>query len=82
MPVRAFLRNKCNCHAAFGFLGGREAEEAGSVNVGLYDRMCYECFYFCILISSDVDFHLERLALHWVKKYISQFGGDPDRVTV
>lgn len=46
---------------AFGFLGGREVQEANLGNLGLYDQ---------------------RLALEWVQKYISTFGGDPGKVII
>ncbi|KAI6026036.1 Alpha/Beta hydrolase protein [Pisolithus marmoratus] len=46
---------------AFGFLGGKEVQEAGLGNLGLYDQ---------------------RLALEWVQKYISTFGGNPEKVIV
>lgn len=45
----------------FGFLGGREVQEANLGNLGLYDQ---------------------RLALEWVQKYISTFGGDPGKVII
>lgn len=46
---------------AFGFLGGKEVQEAGLGNLGLYDQ---------------------RLALEWVQKYVSAFGGNPEKVIV
>ncbi|KAJ7443019.1 Alpha/Beta hydrolase protein, partial [Mycena latifolia] len=52
---------------AFGFLGGKEVDAAGISNLGLRDRKP------SYLMSS---------ALEWVKKHISAFGGDPDRVVI
>ncbi|KAF8993620.1 Alpha/Beta hydrolase protein [Cyathus striatus] len=46
---------------AFGFLGGKEAQENGAGNVGLKDQ---------------------RFAMQWIQKYIHNFGGDPERVTI
>ncbi|KAL4072141.1 Alpha/Beta hydrolase protein [Scleroderma citrinum] len=46
---------------SFGFLGGKEVQEAGLGNLGLYDQ---------------------RSALEWVQKYISTFGGDPEKVII
>ncbi|KAH9947437.1 Alpha/Beta hydrolase protein [Amylocystis lapponica] len=45
---------------AFGFLAGKEVQDAGLANIGLYDQ---------------------DLAFQWVQQYISEFGGDPSRVT-
>ena len=67
---------------AFGFLGGREVKEAGVANLGLYDRASYHPAYLTesswtsLLLWADT----ERLALRWVQKYISAFGGDPEKV--
>ncbi|KAF9529883.1 Alpha/Beta hydrolase protein [Crepidotus variabilis] len=46
---------------AFGFLGGKEIQEAGIGNAGFQDQV---------------------VALEWVQKYISEFGGDRERVTI
>ncbi|KIM54024.1 hypothetical protein SCLCIDRAFT_1222315 [Scleroderma citrinum Foug A] len=45
----------------FGFLGGKEVQQAGLGNLGLHDQ---------------------RMALEWVQKYISVFGGDPEKVII
>ncbi|KAI1844334.1 hypothetical protein JX265_010237 [Neoarthrinium moseri] len=47
--------------SAFGFLGGKEALDAGVTNIG---------------------FHDQRLALHWVNENIAAFGGSPNKVTI
>jgi hypothetical protein len=59
-------------------LGGSEALAAGSVNVGIYDRKQMD-FLLCDP-SFDTFWCLERAAFYWVKEYISQFGGDPNKV--
>jgi len=64
-------------HAAFGFLGGKEVQKAGLGNLGLYDREYTITAYGLAFIGQS-----ERLALEWVQKYISTFGGDPERVIV
>ena len=64
----------------FGFLGGKQVKEAGIGNLGLQDRTLGSLlvdFFFTIFF-----YHLERLALHWVQKHISAFGGDPTKVTL
>ncbi|KIM54010.1 hypothetical protein SCLCIDRAFT_137679 [Scleroderma citrinum Foug A] len=45
----------------FGFLGGKEVQQAGLGNLGLYNQ---------------------RMALEWVQKYISTFGGDREKVII
>ncbi|RPD65826.1 carotenoid ester lipase precursor [Lentinus tigrinus ALCF2SS1-6] len=47
--------------SAFGFLAGREVNDAGVGNIGLEDQ---------------------RIALKWIQRYITAFGGDPTRVTL
>ena len=62
----------------FGFLGGKEVQEAELGNLGLYDRECI-CTQAKI---RRLFFHSERMALEWVQKYIAVFGGDPEKVIV
>ena len=59
----------------FGFLGGKEVQQAGLGNLGLHDREY-------ILPGENMSFigRPERMALEWVQKYISTFGGDPEKV--
>ncbi|KAI0666899.1 carotenoid ester lipase [Trametes maxima] len=59
-PVVFVSMNYSNA-PSFGFLGGKEIEEAGVGNLGLHDQ---------------------RLALKWIQKYVSLFGGDPEKVTL
>ena len=59
----------------------KEMKDAKAGNLGLQDRTS------CRLILHSRQTPLtcctsERLALRWIQKYISQFGGDPDRVTL
>jgi len=64
----------------FGFLGGKEVRDAGIGNAGLLDReSCNRLFNMAInnLVDSS-----ERFALLWVQKFISKFGGDPEKVTM
>ena len=62
-------------YAVFGFLGGKEVQQAGLGNLGLYDREY-------TLHRENMSFmgRSERMALEWVQKYISVFGGDPEKV--
>lgn len=65
--------------AGLGFLPGKEVKEAGVGNLGLHDRtsigyFLYNPFTDCIIA--------EREALRWIQKYITQFGGDPTKVTM
>lgn len=32
--------------------------------------------------KANTGFHDQRVALKWIKKFISGFGGDPDEITV
>jgi acetylcholinesterase len=65
---------------AFGFLASQEVKDAGVGNLGLWDR---ECRWSVIqLINVVISRSTERLALHWIQKYIHAFGGDPSKVTM
>jgi hypothetical protein len=64
---------------AYGFLPGKEAKEAGIGNLGLRDRSCSPFFPSCTQPNLE---DTERMALQWVQKYISRFGGDPEQVTM
>ena len=65
---------------AFGFLASQEVKDARVGNLGLWDRECQWSArqLFNLVISGFI----ERLALHWVQKYIHAFGGDPSKVTM
>ena len=62
-------------YAVFGFLGGKEVQQPGLGNLGLYDRE-----YTLPGENVSVTGRSERMALEWVQKYISVFGGDPEKV--
>jgi acetylcholinesterase len=63
---------------AFGFLASQEVKDARVGNIGLWDRECSASR----LINFVTSQFTERLALGWVQKYICEFGGDPDKVTM
>ena len=63
---------------AYGFLASKEVKNAGVGNLGLQDREYAVPAATCI----DSVHPAERLALRWVQKYISAFGGDPTKVTM
>jgi acetylcholinesterase len=63
---------------AFGFLASQEVKNAGVGNLGLWDR---ECLGF-VMINVETFSFTERMALRWVQKYISAFGGDLSKVTM
>lgn len=66
-----------------GFLGGQQVKDAGVGNLGLQDRTFHPIFdlrNFVLALMFLVS--PERLALHWIQRYISNFGGDPTRVTL
>ena len=65
---------------AFGFLASQEVKDARVGNLGLWDR---EYQWSGIrLINVVTSGFTERLALHWIQKYIHAFGGDPSKVTM
>lgn len=66
---------------AFGFLGGREIANAGLGNLGLQDR---EFVYAdaMILLLLLINASIERESFRWIKRHISAFGGDPNKVTM
>ena len=77
---------RCSCIPSdrlhvFGFLGGKEIKDAGIGNLGLQDR---ESCAFSENAGIDMtdNFFAERVALRWVNKFITAFGGDPSRVTM
>jgi acetylcholinesterase len=80
MHVLQVLLLYTDCTPAFGFLAGQEVKDAGVGNLGLQDRAFPHNPLHMILISLKC--RLERLALHWVQKYICAFGGDPKKVTM
>jgi acetylcholinesterase len=63
---------------AFGFLASQEVKDARVGNLGLWDRE----FSASQLIPVVTSGFTERLAFHWVQKYICEFGGDPSKVTM
>jgi acetylcholinesterase len=63
---------------AFGFLASQEVKDARVGNLGLWDRE----FSASQLIHVVTPSFTERLALHWVQKYICEFGGDLSKVTM
>jgi acetylcholinesterase len=60
-----------------GFLPGKEVKDEKVGNLGLQDRK-----FYCALIRVNLYMSPERLALKWVQTYISEFGGDPKKVTM
>ena len=65
---------------AFGFLASQEVKDARVGNLGLWDREYL--WSTSRLISLVTSRFTERLALHWIQKYIHAFGGDPSKVTM
>jgi hypothetical protein len=59
-------------------LASKEVRAAGVGNLGLQDRV----FFFPLPNVQILNFALERLALRWIQKYITAFGGDPTKVTM
>ncbi|KAF8260208.1 Alpha/Beta hydrolase protein [Lactarius quietus] len=70
----------CPSHSlsAFGFLASQEVKDAGVGNLGLHDHECSTVSTINVITSGFT----ERMALHWVQKYIRTFGGDPLKVTI
>jgi acetylcholinesterase len=65
---------------ALGFLASQEVKDARVGNLGLWDRECqWSGIWLINLVTSGFT---ERLALHWIQKYIHAFGGDPSKVTM
>ena len=63
---------------AFGFLSSQEVKDAHLGNLGLRDRESSRSRCIDVVTFGFT----ERLALHWVQKYIHTFGGDPSKVTM
>lgn len=59
-------------------MASKEVRAAGVGNLGLQDRV----FCFPLRIVQILNFFSERLALRWIQKYITAFGGDPTKVTM
>ena len=73
-----FTINQMIPSLAFGFLASQEVKDAHVGNLGLWDR---ESSHSRLIDVVTFGF-TERLALHWVQKYIHAFGGDPSKVTM
>lgn len=56
---------------------GQEVKDAQIGNLGLQDRK-HIFLHSCTALKE----RLERQAMRWVQRYISQFGGDPTKVTM
>ena len=66
----------------FGFLPGKEVRDAGVGNLGLQDREYSDTYGAGEELNISLFPKTEREALRWVHKYISAFGGDPEKVTM
>lgn len=69
-----------NCHIAWGFLASEEVKAAGVGNLGLQDRKLSDVSQYTFHLNFTT--YIERLAFKWIQKYISNFGGDPTKVTL
>ena len=67
---------------AFGFLASKEVKAAGAGNAGIQDRESTASGLLTLSGFNNNASIVERLALKWVQKYISAFGGDPKKVTI
>jgi hypothetical protein len=64
-------------------LAGNVIEAEGGINAGMQDRTRISLYVFIsTLTRENFIISTERMALKWIQKYITLFGGDPEKVTL